>query len=92
MQTAVCSQVDQPLMGFQLLLNKMKHYLREQRSLLSLLLQTVSHQSLHSLGTVAAYLTEVRGQVPSTHHKNDLQERVQSSEIRNFPENTCLLS
>lgn len=51
-------------------------HLREERSLLSLLLQTVSHQSLHGLGAVAADLTEVWRQVPSAHHENDLHHTV----------------
>lgn len=49
-------------------------HLREERSLLSLLLQAVSHQSLHGFWTVAAHLAEVRGQVTSTHHEYDLRE------------------
>lgn len=48
-------------------------HLREEGSLFSLLLQAVSHQSLHGLWTVAAHLAEVRRQVTSTHHKYDLQ-------------------
>ena len=71
-------------MPFQLFLNNLKHHLREKRSLLSLLLQTVGHQSLHGLGTVAAYLTEVRGQVSSAHHEYDLQKRVSSQYYLSF--------
>lgn len=51
-------------------------HLREERSLLSLLLQAVSHQSLHGLRTVAAHLTEVGRQVTSTHHKYDLRKEM----------------
>lgn len=50
-------------------------HLREERPLLSLLLQAVSHQPLHGLWTVAADLAEVRGQVTSSHHEYDLWNR-----------------
>ena len=48
--------------------------LREERSLLPLLLQAVGHQPLHGLWTVAAHFAEVGRQVTSTHHEYDLWE------------------
>lgn len=50
-------------------------HLGEEGSLFSLLLQTVSHQPLHGLWTVAAHLTQVRRQVTPTHHEYNLTEQ-----------------
>lgn len=52
-------------------------YLREQRPFLSFLLQAVSHESLHSFGAVAAHFAQVRGEVTSAHHEDDLQQEKQ---------------
>lgn len=48
-------------------------YLREQRAFLSFLLQAVSHESLHGFGTVTAHFAQVRGEITSAHHEDDLQ-------------------
>lgn len=53
---------------------KMSLYLGEQRSLLPLFLQAVSHQPLHGFGTVAANLAEVWREVAPPHHEDYLQE------------------
>ena len=50
-------------------------YLWEEGPLLSLLLQAVGHESPHGLGAVAAHLAEVRRQVASANHEDDLHRK-----------------
>lgn len=71
-------------------------YLREQRSLLSFLLQAVSHEPLHGFGAVTAHFAQVRGEVTSAHHEDDLQQeegiKKQCSAVVSGVHTACLVS
>lgn len=60
---------------------EMSLYLGEQRSLLPLFLQAVSHQPLHGFGTVAANLAEVWREVAPPHHEDYLQEEYEEYDM-----------
>lgn len=50
-------------------------HLGEERPLVLGLLDAVGHQPFHGFGAVLVEFTEVRGQIASTHHEDNLQGR-----------------
>lgn len=50
-------------------------YLGEEGSLLSLKLEAIRQQAPHGLGAVAGDFAEVRGQIATAHHKDNLRGR-----------------
>jgi len=52
---------------------KVSSHLWEQGPLVPLELQTVNDEPLHGLGRGAVHLAEVRGQVATAHHEDDLR-------------------
>lgn len=79
--TVMAVQMEEVEVEMMVLQVKMSLYLGEQRSLLPLFLQAVSHQPLHGFGTVAANLAEVWREVAPPHHEDYLQEEYEEYDM-----------